>query len=127
LIKGEIERLKEDLDRLHRERDAFSRQCSVMAEENYILEAESKRLDWMIKNRGRISQLALEPRFWSVSVKVITENFEGTEKIKDHFNFKTSERCKLSDLREQVKKEVLDKDDYLPVCTQCLVTARVMM
>lgn len=55
------------------------------------------------------------------------ENFEGTEKIKDHFNFKTSERCKLSDLREQVKKEVLDKDDYLPVCTQCLVTARVMM
>ena len=70
---------------------------------------------------------AIEPRFWSVSVKVITENFEGTEKIKDHFNFKTSERCKLSDLREQVKKEVLDKDDYLPVCTQCLVTARVMM
>ena len=76
---------------------------------------------------GRISQLALEPRFWSVSVKVVTENFEGTEKIKDHFNFKTSERCKLSDLRDQVKKEVLDKDDYLPVCTQCLVTARVMM
>jgi len=30
-------------------------------------------------------------------------------------------------LRDQVKKEVLDKDDYLPVCTQCLVTARVMM
>ncbi len=28
---------------------------------------------------------------------------------------------------DQVKKEVLDKDDYLPVCTQCLVTARVMM
>ena len=53
---------------------------------------------------GRISQLALEPRFWSVSVKVIT-----------------------SDLRDQVKREVLDKDDYLPVCTQCLVTARVMM
>ena len=26
-----------------------------------------------------------------------------------------------------VTKEVLDKDDYLPVCTQCLVTARVMM
>ncbi len=53
---------------------------------------------------GRISQLALEPRFWSVSVKVITENYEGTEKIKDHFNFKTSERCKLSDLRDQVKR-----------------------
>jgi len=72
------------------------------------------------------SETPINP-FWSVSVKVITENFEGTEKIKDHFNFKTSERCKLSDLREQVKKEVLDKDDYLPVCTQCLVTARVMM
>jgi len=53
-VLGEIERLKEDLDRLHRERDAFSRQCSVMAEENAIWEAESKRLDWMVKNRGRI-------------------------------------------------------------------------
>jgi len=59
--------------------------------------------------------------------KANTEIYDGFEKIKDHFNFKTSERCKLSDLREQVKKEVLDKDDYLPVCTQCLVTARVMM
>jgi len=54
LLKGEIERLKEDLDRLHRERDAFSRQCSVMAEENAMWEAEGKRLDWMVKNRGRI-------------------------------------------------------------------------
>ena len=53
-VLGELERLKEDLDRLHRERDAFSRQCSVMAEENAIWEAESKRLDWMVKNRGRI-------------------------------------------------------------------------
>jgi hypothetical protein len=76
---------------------------------------------------GRISQLALEPRFWSVSVKVVTENPEGTERIKDHFSFKTAQRCRLSDLREQIKREVLDKDDYLEVCTQCLVTARVMM
>ncbi len=76
---------------------------------------------------GRISQLALEPRFWSVSVKVITESYDGLKKIKDYFYFKTSERCKLADLRDQVKREVLDKDDYLPVCTQCLVTARVMM
>ncbi len=66
---------------------------------------------------GRISLPAIEPR-WSVSVKVITENFEGTEKIKDHFNFKKLPSvAKLSDLRDQVKKEVLDKDDYLPVCT----------
>ena len=54
LLKGEIERLKEDLDRLHRERDSFQRQCAVMSEENAIWEAESKRLDWMVKNRGRI-------------------------------------------------------------------------
>ena len=54
LLNAEIERLKEDLDRLHRERDAFQRQCAVMAEENAIWEAESKRLDWMVKNRGRI-------------------------------------------------------------------------
>ena len=54
LLKGEIERLKEDLDRLHRERDSFHRQCSVMAEEMTDWEAESKRLDWMVKNRGRI-------------------------------------------------------------------------
>jgi len=54
LLKGEIDRLKDDLDRLHRERDSFQRQCSVMAEENAIFEAESKRLDWMVKNRGRI-------------------------------------------------------------------------
>jgi len=54
LLKGEIERLRDDLDRLHRERDSFQRQCAVMAEENAIWEAESKRLDWMVKNRGRI-------------------------------------------------------------------------
>jgi hypothetical protein len=53
-VLGEMERLKADLDRLHRERDSFQRQCSVMAEENAIWEAESKRLDWMVKNRGRI-------------------------------------------------------------------------
>jgi len=53
-VLGEIERLKKDLDRLHRERDAFQRQCSVMAEEMTDWEAESKRLDWMVKNRGRI-------------------------------------------------------------------------
>ncbi len=54
LLKGEIERLKEDLDRLHRERDAFSRQCSVMAEENQQWEQDSKRLTWMIQNYGRV-------------------------------------------------------------------------
>lgn len=54
LLKGEIARLKDDLDRLHRERDAFSRQCSVMAEENAVWEAESKRLTWMIQNHGRV-------------------------------------------------------------------------
>jgi len=53
-VLGEMERLKDDLDRLHRERDSFQRQCAVMAEENAIWEAESKRLDWMVKNRGRI-------------------------------------------------------------------------
>ena len=53
-LNGEIARLKDDLDRLHRERDSFQRQCAVMAEENAIWEAESKRLDWMVKNRGRI-------------------------------------------------------------------------
>ena len=53
-LNGEIARLKDDLDRLHRERDSFQRQCAVMSEENAIWEAESKRLDWMVKNRGRI-------------------------------------------------------------------------
>lgn len=53
-VLGEMERLKADLDRLHRERDAFSRQCSVMAEENTVLEQDSKRLAWMIQNHGRI-------------------------------------------------------------------------
>ena len=53
-VLGEMERLKADLDRLHRERDSFQRQCAVMAEENATWEAESKRLDWMVKNRGRI-------------------------------------------------------------------------
>jgi len=48
LLKGEIERLKEDLDRLHRERDSFQRQCSVMAEENARLEQDSKRLKFLI-------------------------------------------------------------------------------
>jgi len=54
LLKGEIERLKEDLDRLHRERDSFQRQCAVMAEENQQWERDSKRLTWMIQNYGRV-------------------------------------------------------------------------
>ena len=53
-LNGEIARLKDDLDRLHRERDAFQRQCAVMAEENTVLEQDSKRLAWMIQNHGRI-------------------------------------------------------------------------
>jgi hypothetical protein len=54
ILNAENERLRDDLDRLHRERDAFQRQCSVMAEEMGDWEAESKRLDWMVKNRGRV-------------------------------------------------------------------------
>ena len=54
VLRGEIARLRVDLDRLHRERDSFQRQCAVMAEEMADWEAESKRLDWMVKNRGRI-------------------------------------------------------------------------
>ena len=54
LLKGEIERLKEDLERLHRERDSFQRQCAVMAEENQQWEQDSKRLTWMIQNHGRV-------------------------------------------------------------------------
>ena len=54
LLRGKIERLKQDLDRLHRERDGFQQQCSVMAEENARLELESQRLDWMVKNHGRV-------------------------------------------------------------------------
>ena len=53
-VLGEMERLKEDLDRLHRERDSFQRQCAVMAEENQQWEQDSKRLTWMIQNYGRV-------------------------------------------------------------------------
>lgn len=45
LMKGERESLKSDLDRLHRERDNFQQQCSVMAEENSRLEARIKTLE----------------------------------------------------------------------------------
>ena len=54
VLRGEIARLRVDLDRLHRERDAFQRQCAVMAEENQQLEQDSKRLTWMIQNYGRV-------------------------------------------------------------------------
>jgi FtsZ-binding cell division protein ZapB len=47
-----IEQLKADLDRLHRERDSFAQQCSVMAEENSRLldekNKESARLEFLI-------------------------------------------------------------------------------
>lgn len=75
---------------------------------------------------GRIGQLAQNPRYWSVTVRVTTENEDTTGRIVDSFTFKTAERCILSDLRERIKSEVLDKDDYAPVCVECLVTARVM-
>ena len=42
-LNGEIARLRDDLDRLHRERDSFQRQCSVMAEENERLMAMLKK------------------------------------------------------------------------------------
>jgi len=40
----EITALKNDLDRLHRERDNFQQQCSAMAEENERLHDELKRI-----------------------------------------------------------------------------------
>lgn len=46
LLNAEIERLKQDLDRLHRERDSFQRQCSVMAEENSRLESVNNPKHW---------------------------------------------------------------------------------
>lgn len=48
LLKSEIERLSDESDRLHRERDSFQQQCSVMAEENARLEQDSKRLDFLL-------------------------------------------------------------------------------
>lgn len=47
-LNGEIARLRDNLDRLHRERDSFQQQCSVMAEENARLEQDSKRLDFLL-------------------------------------------------------------------------------
>ena len=47
-VKHTIERLSADLDRLHRERDNFQQQCSVMAEENARLEQDSKRLEFLL-------------------------------------------------------------------------------
>lgn len=76
---------------------------------------------------GRITVLAKKARFWAVSVRVVTQSLDQKETIKDYFKFETKERCMLSDLREQIKREVLDKDDYLPICLQCLVTARPML
>ena len=74
-----------------------------------------------------VSKLANKPRFWAVSVRVVTQSEDKKEQIEDFFKFTTKERCLLSELREQIKREVLDKDDYLPICLQCLVTARPML
>jgi hypothetical protein len=41
----EIKSLKNDLDRLYRERDNFQQQCSAMAEENNMLEQRIKHLE----------------------------------------------------------------------------------
>lgn len=40
----QIAQLQSDLDRLHRERDSFQRQCAVMAEENQRLIDENNTL-----------------------------------------------------------------------------------
>jgi len=40
----DVKQLKQDLDRLHRERDNFQLQCSVMAEENQRLIDENNAL-----------------------------------------------------------------------------------
>ena len=40
----DIQKLKNDLDRLHRERDSFQQQCAAMAEENIRLVEENNAL-----------------------------------------------------------------------------------
>ncbi len=46
----EIKTLKNDLDRLHRERDNFQQQCSAMAEENLRLMQQIENIKTLLDN-----------------------------------------------------------------------------
>ena len=46
----EITALKNDLDRLHRERDSFQQQCSAMAEENLRLMQQIENIKTLLDN-----------------------------------------------------------------------------
>ena len=46
----EIQILKNDLDRLHRERDSFQQQCSAMAEENLRLMQQIENIKTLLDN-----------------------------------------------------------------------------
>ena len=90
-------------------------------------DAQTYAENGFIEVRGRVRELAQEPRFWQVTATARTQSEDGTERRKHHFKFRTDRRYKLSELAPVINDHIHSHDDYLPDCISVMVCARVMM
>lgn len=80
-----------------------------------------------IEVRGRVRELAQEPRYWQVTATCKTRSEDGTELARHHFKFQTDGRYRLSELAPIINDRIHAEEDYLPDCLSVMVVARVMM
>jgi len=100
-----------------------------MTPSNHILRYDAQRYlqDGFIETRGRVRELAQKPRYWQVTATARTQDPATGEQRKHHFNFKTHQRCTLSELAPTINDRIHQEDDYLPDCLSVMVVARVML
>ena len=90
-------------------------------------DAQRYERDGFIEVRGRVRELAQEPRFWQVTATATTQSEDGRERRKHHFKFRTGRRYKLSELAPVINDRIHQEDDFLPDCVSVMVVARVML
>ena len=76
--------------------------------------------------KGRVRELAQEPRYWKVTATARTQDPDTGELAKHRFEFVTHDRAKLSELSQLINERIHAEDDFLPDCLSVMVVARVM-
>lgn len=90
-------------------------------------DAQTYEKQGFLEVRGRVRELAQEPRYWQVTATARTADHATGERARHHFKFRTEKRYKLSELAPIINDRIHAEDDYLPDCLSVMVVARVMM
>ena len=104
-------------------------QGNIMEPTNNLIryDAQTYEKSGFLEVRGRVRELAQEPRYWQVAATARTADPSTGERARHHFKFRTEKRYKLSELAPIINDRIHAEDDYLPDCLSVMVVARVMM